>query len=105
MTTKLAILSIFVLACLNLPMDAQYIGDQFPGITGLKAGSQPPPGFYVELPLYYRDHSITINDAQGNQVAKNTTADINLFMLPAVEVITPFKVLGHGPRLICGVGH
>ena len=35
-----------------------------------------------------------INDAQGNQVLKNVTAGINLFVLPAVEVVTPFKILG-----------
>jgi hypothetical protein len=31
----------FLLACCGLPLCAQYTGDQFPGLTGLKAGSEP----------------------------------------------------------------
>src|SRR5215831_7540706 len=87
-------LAIFVFACYPLPLQGQYLGDQFLGLVGLKAGSQPGPGFYATLPLYFRDSSISINDAQGNQVLKNATADIHVWALPSVAVVTTYKILG-----------
>jgi hypothetical protein len=60
----------------------------------LKAGSQPPPGFYFTAPLYYRHSDVSIFDAQGNQVLKHATPAFNLFMLPSVQWVTPFKVFG-----------
>jgi hypothetical protein len=86
--------AICLLAYSSLPVNAQYIGDQMVGLTGLKAGSQPAPGFYLALPLFYSDHNISIYDAQGRQVAKNLSVDINVIALPALQVVTPFKILG-----------
>jgi hypothetical protein len=91
---KLAFCAICVLASSTLPLKAQYLGDQLVGIAGLKAGSQPGPGFYVTLPLYFRDSNISIYNARGNLTLKNVTSDINLFVLPALTVVTPFKILG-----------
>lgn len=54
----------------------------------------PAPGIYVTVPLYYRFSDIALYGPHGNQALKNLTADINLFVLPAVEVVTPFKILG-----------
>jgi hypothetical protein len=87
----------FVLAAVaasHLVLEAQYLGSLQPGLTRLKSGSQPGPGLYITLPLYYRNGGISIYDAQGNRVARNVTADVNVFMLPAIQVITPFKILG-----------
>jgi hypothetical protein len=81
-------------ASLSVPLKAQYIGDQLPGLVGLKAGSQPGPGFYFTLPLYYRDSSISIHGAQGDVLLKNVGADINVIAMPSVTVVTPFKILG-----------
>jgi hypothetical protein len=92
-TSRLSI-AICVLAFSGLHLDAQYIGDQFPGLAGLQAGSQPPPGYYVTLPLFYRLSDISLYNAQGDEVTKNLTAAINLFVLPSVQVVTPFKFLG-----------
>jgi len=89
---SLAALTISV--CLSLPLRAQYLGDQLLGVAGLQSGTLPGPGVYVTLPLYFRESDISFHNAQGDQVAKNLTADINLFVLPAVEVVTPFKILG-----------
>jgi len=86
--------AICVLIFSSLPLSAQYLGDQLIGFTGLKAGSQPPPGYFVTLPLYFRDSSLSIYNAQGSRVLKNGTADINLFVLPSLQVVTPFKILG-----------
>jgi hypothetical protein len=73
---------------------AQYIGDQIVGLAGLQAGSQPAPGIYVTIPLFFRYGDIGIYGPQGNQVLKNFTVDINMIVVPAVEVITNFKILG-----------
>ena len=37
-----------------MPAHAQYLGLNLRGDTGLKSGSQPGPGYYFVLPLYYR---------------------------------------------------
>jgi hypothetical protein len=92
--SKLAVCAICVFASSSLPLEAQYIGYPFPGITGLKAGSQPGPGLYITLPLFYDAHNLSIYNAQGDRVAKNFTTDINVFVLPGVIVVTPFKILG-----------
>jgi hypothetical protein len=90
---KFAILATCIFAS-SLSLKAQYIGDQFPGLAGLKAGSLPDPGIYLTLPLYYRDSNITIYDAHGDQVLKGFTSAIDVFALPSAAVITPFKILG-----------
>lgn len=92
--SKLAVLVMCVLGLTSIPARAQYQGDQIVGIAGLKAGSTPSPGVYVTLPLYFRDSSISLYNAQGDRLLKNFTSDINLVVLPAVEVVTPFKILG-----------
>lgn len=90
---KLAILAICIFAA-SVPLNAQYLGDQIVGLAGLKAGSMPGPGIYVTLPLYFRDSNISLYNAQGDQVLKNFTGNIDLFLLPAAQVVTPFKILG-----------
>jgi len=91
---KLAVAAICVVAFSTVPLKAQYIGDQFPGLVGLNAGSQPGPGIYITLPLYYRDSNIGIYDPHGNQVLNNFTAGINVIALPSIAVVTPFKIFG-----------
>jgi hypothetical protein len=92
--SRLAVFAICITASLSLPIKGQYIGDQFPGLAGLKAGSQPGPGLYVTLPLYYGDTNISIYDAHGDTVLKNFTPAIDVVALPSVAVVTPFKILG-----------
>jgi hypothetical protein len=91
--SRFTVLAMCIFAA-SLPLKAQYIGDQFPGLVGLKAGSQPGPGFYITVPLYYRDSNISISDAHGNQVLKGFTPAIDVIALPSVAVVTPFKILG-----------
>lgn len=92
--SKLVVFTMCVLALPSLPLEAQYIGDQFPGLAGLKAGTAPGPGIYLTVPLYYRDSNVSIYDAHGDLVLKNFRAAIDVFALPAVAVVTPFKILG-----------
>jgi hypothetical protein len=88
------VFAICVLAHSSLPVKAQYIGDQMLGLTGLKAGSQPGPGLYLALPLYYRDSNISIHDSQGRHILQDLSANIDVIALPAIQVTTPFKILG-----------
>ena len=39
-------------------------------------------------------YNISIYGPQGNQVLKNATTGMNLFVVPLFQVVTPFKVLG-----------
>jgi hypothetical protein len=79
---------------LSFALRAQYLGDQILGLAGLGAGTMAGPGLYVTLPLYYRYSNISIYGAQGTPILKDVTAGINLFVVPAVEVVTPYKILG-----------
>jgi hypothetical protein len=38
----------------------QYVGDQIMGLAGLQSGSQPAPGIYITIPLYFRYGGIAI---------------------------------------------
>lgn len=78
----------------GVKLEAQYQGDQQFGLAGLKAGSMPAPGLYVNLPIFWRNSDISLNGPQGNQVLQNLNFDVNLFVLPAIEVVAPVKILG-----------
>jgi hypothetical protein len=73
---------------------AQYQGLQQIGLTGLEAGTQPAQGVYITIPLDYRFNNISLYNAQGRQVLRNLTADLNVIVVPAIAVVTPFKILG-----------
>jgi hypothetical protein len=86
--------AIRILASSALPLQAQYQGYQFLGFTGLQAGTQPSQGYYVIIPLYYAWYDLSIYNPQGNNIFKNATEGMNLFVLPNLQVVTPFKILG-----------
>ncbi len=75
-------------------IEAQYQNNQQPGLVGLMAGTQPAPGFYVTLPAYWRLNDISLYGSQGNEIAKNVTADLSVWALPVITVVTPWKILG-----------
>jgi Putative MetA-pathway of phenol degradation len=91
---KLTKFAMCVFACSGLRLNAQYLGDQIMGLAGLQAGSQPAPGIYVVLPLYFREGNVSINDAHGDRLLQGLGINVNAFVAPAVSVITPFKILG-----------
>jgi len=92
---KLAFAAICVLASSISPVKAQYQGLQPIGFTGLQAGTQPPlPGYYMSIPIFYDYHDISIYGPQGNNVLKDATEGMNAIALPALVVVTPFKILG-----------
>jgi hypothetical protein len=91
---KIAGSALFAISLSTFPLEAQYFGDQQIGLVGLKAGTQPAPGYYITLPLYFLDRDISIYGPQGNQILRGVTADINVIVLPGLEVITPYKIFG-----------
>lgn len=67
----LAVPSVLLLAFLASPLvaSAQLNGPNIKGDAGLKAGSQPPPGGYVVVPLYFYSAD-DLKDSDGTVIAK-----------------------------------
>ncbi|HEY7289131.1 MAG TPA: transporter [Vicinamibacterales bacterium] len=63
------------------------------GASGLKAGSQPPPGGYVIAPLLYIYDTDTVKDADGNPLDIDATLTSALFAAGYSQVTTK-KILG-----------
>ena len=68
---------------------AQLNGQNIKGDTGLKAGSQAPPGTYVAVPLYFYTAD-QIKDREGSQL-RTGSLDAAVFGL-AVNVVTTKKI-------------
>jgi hypothetical protein len=82
-----------VLASVASPLGAQYLGLNLRGDYGMKSGSQPGPGVYINLPLFYRADYDSVRGPQGNPVPGDFNARINL-LTPAIIVTTKWKVAG-----------
>ena len=85
--------SIFAaLAILAAPAFGQLKGSDIPGLTGLQAGTQSPPGIYVgNLDYYYA--SSTIKNDKGNALPKNPNVNVFLDGI-AFNWATNYKLLG-----------
>ncbi len=83
--------SFLAVSCATLR--AQYIGYPLLGLGGLKAGSQPGPGYYISL-VYFRWNDITLHDAQSTQIGSNLNFTINLGAVPSFHATTQLKILG-----------
>ena len=70
---------------------AQLNGPNIKGDVGLKAGSQPPPGAYVSVPLWFYTAD-AVKDRNGNEILTGNL-DAKLFGI-ALNVVTQKKVLG-----------
>jgi hypothetical protein len=80
-------------AVLLLPsaVAAQLNGPNIKGDAGLKSGSQPPPGAYVAIPLYFYSAD-AVKDRNGDQILTGSL-DAALFGV-AFNVVTQKKILG-----------
>jgi hypothetical protein len=70
---------------------AQLNGQNIKGDTGLKSGSQAPPGTYVAVPLYFYTAD-QIKDREGNQL-RTGGLDAAVFGV-ALNVVTTRKIAG-----------
>ena len=80
-----------VLCLLPSTASAQLSGSNIKGDTGLKGGSQPPPGAYVALPLWFYTAD-AVKDRNGNEVL---TGKLDASVFGALlTVVTKKKILG-----------
>jgi hypothetical protein len=72
---------------------AQLITQHVKGAVGLKAGSQPPPGGYVPLPVFYLYTTDKVKDRNGDRLP--VTADLtSTFFGVGYSQVTTKKILG-----------
>ena len=101
--------SVAVIGCLcaAAPAEAQLNTQHLKGTTGLKSGSQPPPGVYIIAPVYYRYSADEVKDRDGNRVTLLGDGDLSSHIYGAgVNVVTTKKLLGgsYGFQVLFPVG-
>ena len=72
---------------------AQLLTQHVKGAVGLKSGSQPPPGGYVPLPVFYLYSTDKVKDRNGNQLPGNADLTSTFFGVGYSHVTTK-KILG-----------
>jgi hypothetical protein len=82
-----------LLASVASSLCAQYLGLNLRGDYGIKSGSQPGPGAYINLPLFYQADYDSVRGPEGNPVPGGFNTRINL-LTPAIVVTTNWKVAG-----------
>ena len=70
---------------------AQLNGSNLKGDAGVKAGSQPPPGTYIAVPLWFYTAD-AVKDRDGDEILTGNL-DSAVFGV-ALNVVTPKKILG-----------
>jgi hypothetical protein len=78
---------------IDAPAFAQLNTQHLKGSTGLKNGSQPPPGWYFVAPTLYFYNTDTVRDREGNQIPVNVSLTSALFG-GGFAFVTTKKVLG-----------
>ena len=73
----------------NAQLNTQHIK----GVTGLKAGSQPPPHLYLIAPLLYLYNTDTVKDRNGDRLPGNADLTMTAWGF-GVSKVTTRKVLG-----------
>lgn len=74
-------------------LQAQFLGLNLRGDVGLKSGTQPRPGLYLTLPMYYDNANTTIQDRNGHTIAGGEQTDFNLFATPAFGATTKWAIV------------
>jgi hypothetical protein len=85
-----------LVTCLAAPVHAQLNGENLLGDTGVKNGSQPPPGMYAGF-IYYRYSTDTIKDRDGNRLAFDPSqpgSETLHAAMPVFIYVSRTKVLG-----------
>jgi hypothetical protein len=94
-----------LLVIASTPAQAQLNTQHIKGTTGLKSGSQPPPGWYAIVPLLYDYRTDTVKDRDGNELANHSDLHSVAFGGGIVDVTTK-KILGanYGFQILFPVG-
>jgi hypothetical protein len=72
---------------------AQLLTQHVKGSVGLKAGSSPPPGGYVVLPILYAYHTDTVKDRNGDKLPIDASIT-SAFFGAGYSHVTTKKILG-----------
>ncbi len=84
------VIAVAILLCIGHNSSAQMKGDHLLGDYGLAAGTQPPPGIAIAVPVYDY-YSTKFIDNHGN---KTGGLNVNAFLLGiGCSVVTNFKIL------------
>jgi hypothetical protein len=87
------LLVVCVVSALPQASFAQLLTQHVKGAVGLKAGSQPPPGGYVPLPVFYLYSTSKVKDRNDNTLLGN--ADLtSTFFGAGYSHVTTKKILG-----------
>jgi hypothetical protein len=91
--TPLLVPIMLILACLCTPRvaSAQLNGQNIKGDTGLKSGSQAPPGMYFAVPLWFYTADQVKNRNGEEFLSGNLDAAV---FGAALNVVTPKKLFG-----------
>jgi hypothetical protein len=92
---QLALLALIVTVLGGSPHAAlaQLLTQHVKGAVGLKAGSQPPPGGYVPLPIAYLYNTDKVKDRNGDRLPGNADLTSAFFGVGYSQVTTK-KILG-----------
>lgn len=81
----------------TIPALAGYGGHNTKGDYGLLSASQPPPGFYLMAPMYYRYKADTLRDRNGDKISldplERGSLEANAYVLGLIWV-SEFKIFG-----------
>jgi hypothetical protein len=69
-------------------LQAQFLGLNLRGDVGLRSGTQPPPGVYFALPMYYGNANGRVQDPHGNTVQSTVDPNLSLFVTPTFGLTT-----------------
>src|SRR5262245_7389704 len=87
----MTIAAVAVVVVLPSAAAAQLSGSNIKGDAGLKSGSQPPPGEYISIPLWFYTAD-AVKDRNGDEV-RTGNLDAAVFGA-ALSVVTPRRILG-----------
>ena len=90
---RIVVASLCACACYAAPAHAQLNTQHIKGAVGLKAASQPPPHWYINLPLIYVYNTDTVRGDEGNKLPGNATITAGAYGVGALNVTT-IKMLG-----------
>lgn len=92
-TGKAVAVAVVLITVLVSPLHGQYLGLKLRGDAGLLSGSQPGPGIYFIIPLFYRADYDSVRGSDGRKLPGDINSTIDL-LAPAVAVTTKLKLLG-----------
>jgi hypothetical protein len=92
--SRVAVVCLLTCAFWVAPVRAQLATQHIKGVVGLKAGSQPPPHWYVTVPILYLYATDTVKDRDGNRIGTGDADLTSNALAFGVTKVTTKKVLG-----------